>query len=185
MYNVQARCRVSGSSDEPDMWSPKCYFQFRTKGRQPDGPPTTDIGAFFIKSNSTVLYWKELESKERNEGSLHYRIHSKQTSVDYYTGDSFFEIYRPYSDQIVDEFYLYSVNDKGTSTNYSSIFIANENNRCQSPGDVRSISYDGGKRIQISWAMPEKPDTIVGYTVFWCREGGDAQTCNVSKYVHS
>lgn len=159
------------------MWSELKNKTFTTIGRKPDRPPVTDIGAFFIEQDSSIKwFWKALDPIEHNEDNLQYYVSTPNSNCT--TINSFRNVGR-HTEAPIDQFKVYSKNDKGMSANYSSIFIANTTTRCQAPGDVTAISYDDGKRIRISWAKPEN-DNIVGYTVFWCRQGSDWKTCNVS-----
>lgn len=167
-YTFRFLLKFKDAADIDKMWSTS-IGSFRTRSREPDGPPRTDIGSFRIDKGQAFIYWEELLETKRNGGNFHYTFTVDEKNYND-LGDTETKIELIDPNKTLDV-HIYSKNEDGRSVNSSVVHIPAVQDRFDPPTKIKV--FKESSMYNISWKAPEHAPKITSYTVFWCKTNSD------------
>ncbi|KAF0749600.1 Uncharacterized protein FWK35_00019871 [Aphis craccivora] len=196
-YDFRIYVRSSLARGE-DKWSLPGCITLKTKSSIPKRPPRTDQGVFDCIMSRTdktkrdiFIYWQKIDDSEKCGDSFEYRayytsnIMPHETTIHYSN-----EIYESYAKfqglntSIGYNFTVYSSNNEGLSTEYSTIYVPSESERLEKPILLTKMVFDQQGVFELSWENAgttklSTADEENYYTLFWCENvKGHPHECN-------
>ncbi|XP_025196270.1 cytokine receptor-like [Melanaphis sacchari] len=196
-YDFRIYVRSSLANGE-DKWSLPGCITLKTKSSIPKRPPTIDVGSFeCIRSRNdktkrdVFIYWQKIDDREKCGDSFEYRayynLNSKKNETIIYSSNEIYESYAKFqglSTSVGYNFTVYSSNNEGLSTEYSTIYVPSESERLEKPILLTKMVFDQQGVFELSWKNSgstklSTPDEQNYYTLFWCENvKGHPYQCN-------
>ncbi|VVC42350.1 Fibronectin type III,Immunoglobulin-like fold [Cinara cedri] len=190
-YDFRIYVRSSVAHGE-DKWSAPGCITLKTKPTIPRRPPRTDIGSFECvpsqvdKSTRDVyIYWQNIDDSEKCGDLFEYRVYYTTVMADNITIiHSSNETYKNYAKfdglntSIGYTFTIYSANEEGLSSEYSTVYVPSESDKLGEPLSFTKMAFDNRGVFELSWKNDSNQklfniNQLNDYTIFWCENDQD------------
>lgn len=188
LYNVSIAFRTNDSKFDDNGYSDFSSVTFITKASIPDRPPSTDLGSFHLVNSAKCevdIFWTELNEDEYNGEDLTYpieiyrngvEVEDKMAKISFIKSSARFDGICLHDEY---EFRIYSKNEVGPSTSYSSIIIPRNNDLIDAPEPTSKLLSN--RVYTLVWKRPLDVQHLESYTIFWCEPLDEQHTlCSTS-----
>ncbi|XP_026821752.1 cytokine receptor-like isoform X1 [Rhopalosiphum maidis] len=185
-YDFRIYVRSSLARGE-DKWSPPGSITLKTKPSIPRRPPRTDIGSFECITSridqtkrDVFIYWQKIDDSEKCGDSFQYRAYytsnTTQNKTTIHYSNEIYENYAKFqglNTSVGYNFTVYSSNNEGLSTEYSTIYVPSESEILEKPIFLTKMVFDQQGVFELSWksngtTKSSTSDELNYYTIFWC-----------------
>lgn len=168
-YQLKVRTKSRTSLEVHKMWSDFKEYEFRTIARLPEMTPKICKNCFNVMDNGNIfVYWSDVPRFYQNGENFEYELRMKNARGrelkrirQFKTS---FMLTKSLSDTLTIE--LYSTNHLGSSSNFSSIQIAHQNEKFVKI--KKELLSDFGYKL--SWKLLNENILVESFTVLWCRQ---------------